>query len=520
MARISVTKPKYAPLFGGVGFHNSEAGMYRLLSRRSFEEKIAKCNRELSPGFMRCFAGYSDWTRQAMDDFADYYEQMQKVTDTPIYLTPGRGKLHFSEEDMRRYADDVAVRLEYLVRKRNVKHLAYYCFSNELSQLTNGALQNRLTTFQRYHELLYDAFQRRRLPLGLLATDAAMDWSSIDWAMEHMDPITCDYCGHWYERGDACDLSFYQRFYERCTEYAVKAARKEKHFLLGEFGVSKENTALQGTAIKDVCTYFDSGDYKGLSLMLAEAVAAAVNAGVFALMSWTFCDYPDPMVGPAYADERSASYTLCEPFLGGGVRIRYNKWGLLKWEEDGSFTPRPHYFAFGPIVRYLKRNSKILQTVSDDPFLRGCAVLTRRGRLSLLLVNRSREEKPLELQLPQASGLPLRVFLHRTDAPDWNPFADLPAFQAEVAPSSPRWIMPPESIAVLTDDYTPAPRHVEAEILGTDGQLVWKPVRDERHCYYRVFDGEEQIASTIAEHCTVSGGGSYRVVSVDWDGNQ
>ncbi len=137
MAKITVTKPKYAPLFGGVGFHNSEAGMYRLLSRRSFEEKIAKCNRELSPGFMRCFAGYSDWTRQAMDDFADYYEQMQKVTDTPIYLTPGRGKLHFSEEDMRRYAEDVAVRLEYLVRKRNVKHLAYYCFSNELSQLTN-----------------------------------------------------------------------------------------------------------------------------------------------------------------------------------------------------------------------------------------------------------------------------------------------------------------------------------------------------------------------------------------------
>ena len=76
---------------------------------------------------------------------------------------------------MRRYAEDVAVRLEYLVRKRNVKHLAYYCFSNELSQLTNGALQNRLTTFQRYHELLYDAFQRHRLPLGLLATDAAMD---------------------------------------------------------------------------------------------------------------------------------------------------------------------------------------------------------------------------------------------------------------------------------------------------------------------------------------------------------
>ena len=104
MAKITVTKPKYAPLFGG----------------------------------------YSDWTRQAMDDFADYYEQMQKVTDTPIYLTPGRGKLHFSEEDMRRYAEDVAVRLEYLVRKRNVKHLAYYCFSNELSQLTNGALQNRV----------------------------------------------------------------------------------------------------------------------------------------------------------------------------------------------------------------------------------------------------------------------------------------------------------------------------------------------------------------------------------------
>ena len=92
MAKITISKPEYAPIFGGLGFHDSEAGMYRLIPQKSFDESIAKCYREISPGFMRCFFGFSDQTREVMDDFADCYERMQKVTNTPIYMTPGAGR--------------------------------------------------------------------------------------------------------------------------------------------------------------------------------------------------------------------------------------------------------------------------------------------------------------------------------------------------------------------------------------------------------------------------------------------
>jgi len=96
MSEIKITRPTFPVLFGGLGFHNSEALFYRLMEKEHFDQKIAKCYREIQPGFMRAFAGYDDWTRDSMDTFADYYERMQKVTDTPIYLAAAMGKIHFS----------------------------------------------------------------------------------------------------------------------------------------------------------------------------------------------------------------------------------------------------------------------------------------------------------------------------------------------------------------------------------------------------------------------------------------
>lgn len=162
-------------MFAGIGFHNSESGTYRLLSERFFNEKICKCYREISPGFMRCFGGFSDWSKEAMDDFAEYYEKMQAVTDTPIYMVPGRGKVHFSDAEIEDYCNQVAEKLSYLINEKKVKHLAYYCFSNELGQVTMGRLTSRLPLFGQYQEQLYRAFQNHGLNIGLLSTDASGD---------------------------------------------------------------------------------------------------------------------------------------------------------------------------------------------------------------------------------------------------------------------------------------------------------------------------------------------------------
>ena len=73
MINIIVNKGKYPQIFGGAGFHNNDATMYHVADREHFERYICKCYREISPGFMRTFAGYSDWTKEAMDEFVDYY---------------------------------------------------------------------------------------------------------------------------------------------------------------------------------------------------------------------------------------------------------------------------------------------------------------------------------------------------------------------------------------------------------------------------------------------------------------
>ena len=161
----------------------------------------------------------------------------------------------------------------------------------------------------------------------------------------------------------------------------------------------------------------------------------------------------------------------------------------------------------------MKRNSKIMEVVSDDELVRACAVMTRKGRLSVLVINRSTDEKRLELELPKRSDF--RVYLTDTNSIRTNEFADLPRYDFMLGDSL---TMPPESIAVITDDFDPEERHIEAELIEGD-TLSWKPVTDPRHSYYRIDDGERQIGSTVAERFDARGG-NYRVVSVDRDGEE
>lgn len=103
---LNIIKPEHPQIFGGAGFHNNDATMYHCYENDHFEQYLCKCYREASPGFMRTFAGFSDWTKEAMDEFAEYYEKMQKWTDTPMYLTPAAGKKHFSDEEIKKYCEN------------------------------------------------------------------------------------------------------------------------------------------------------------------------------------------------------------------------------------------------------------------------------------------------------------------------------------------------------------------------------------------------------------------------------
>ena len=57
MANVKVERGRYPQVFGGVGYNNIEAMMYKAIEKEHFDQILCKCYREIAPGFMRTFAG-------------------------------------------------------------------------------------------------------------------------------------------------------------------------------------------------------------------------------------------------------------------------------------------------------------------------------------------------------------------------------------------------------------------------------------------------------------------------------
>ena len=537
MSKISITKPKYSQIFGGIGFHHSEALIYPITEKEHFHQVLCKCYREMSPGFMRTFGGYDDWSKESMDAFYEYYTKMQKITDTPIYLAAGRGKLHFSEEEMEAYCERVADNLVYLKHEKGMKHIRYYCFSNEMSQVAWGALMQDLPLFKRYHEMLYRAFQNRGLDIGLLATDASeyKNWDTVDWAIANMSRITEDYCVHIYEREHKPDdLSFYDFFYKKCNEIVKKAIKNDgKRVILGEVGVQKSlSQLLMGDgAVADVCQYFENSDEcASVGPMLAEMIFSAINAGIFAIGYWTFVDLPDPY-SCAYSEKEgyAKAWGECEKYIAGGTTdVRYNKWGLLRWEENGDYSARELYWCLAPMIKLFKRNAKVLEINTGDDLLRACGLDNRDGSISIGIVNRHTE--PTEITLDsELFNKNIRIYEYDPNNVPKNNFADIQDFST-LDNDNPTFILKPLSVTFFTTDYEEKAKPVYAKGVKTKADtLVWKQVNDPNHCYYRVYadksrdfvpSRDNQIASTVATSLPITDKTlHYKVVSVDCWGN-
>lgn len=542
MTDIRISRNPYAAFFGGLGFHNNDATMYHVMDKEHFNQIICKNYREISPGFMRTFGGFSDWTKEAMDEFAEYYTQMQKWTDTPMYLTPAAGKLHFSDGEMRKYAEDVADRLAYLYFEKDVRHLRYYCFSNEMSRVMWGVLMDDLETFKKYHTYLYDAFQRHGLPIGLLATDASEyeNWSTVDWAIENMADISEDYCVHIYERGhDIRDLSFYGFFREQCEKIVGKAIQNfGKRVILGEVGIQKSagQLSFNGGAVIDTNRYFEDPEECAFSaLMLCEMAFAAINAGIFALCYWSFCDHPAPF-SCAYSNKHGGyaeKWSEAERFFSCTADTKYNKFGFTKWDDfTKDYGARAHYYGVAPMIKLFKRNSYVLDVTSCDALLRTCGLLNRDGSLSVGVVNRRKEPVTVRLESTLLGAKPVRVYEYDPQNVPFNRFCDLPDFTAVLAPDAAIYELKPESVTFFTTDYLEKTHTVSAFGPTVSAHtLTWEPVSDPNHCYYRIFadkkadfapSRENQIASTIACRLPLevkTEGLHYKVLSVDKSGN-
>ncbi len=537
MKTLKISRGRYPQVFGGIGFNNMEALMYPAIEKEHFDQYICKCYREIAPGFARTFAGYVDQTKESMDGFAEYYERMQKVTDTPIYLTTPRAKVHFNDDEMREYCEKVADKLTYMKKEKGMGHLRYYCFSGEMSRGDWGVLMTELDTYKRYHELLYSAFLKRDLDMGLTATEATgyQNWDTVDWAMRNMSPITEDYSLHIYDPHSPYDLSFYDFFYQKCNEKVLKAIKNSgKRVLLTEMGIQDEHETLTyGNGVQvDVCRYYEDDVIRPYcAIMLVEQAFAAINAGIFACMYWSYLDLPDPYSCAHSTKEGfSKKWGECEKFvIWGTTDVRYNKWGCFKWEDDGDYTPKEFWFGVAPMIKLFKRNSKVLTIDKDDELLRCCGVLNRDGSVSIGIVNRHKE--PTDITLDSSLfNKNIRVYEYDPYNVPYNKFGDLQDKTATIDKDTATYTLKPESITFFTTDYEEKAEAVVAQNLNIkDGMLVWDAVEDANHCYYRVFASEDknfvpsrenQIASTVACDLPIKDEKlCYKVLSVDQWGN-
>lgn len=506
---IAVTAADVAnPDFGGVGFH----AFHHIFptTEEDLNEVIFKRWRELNPSFVRLNDNW-DYDRPTMERIARHMVMMQE-TGTEIYLTSWNPPDVRDDAELAAWARRVADNLEFYVRAKGLTNIRTYCMTNELSLAGWGRLTGDLPRFRQYHQVLATEFKRRELPVGLLATDASpVDyWHTIAWAAENMDEITAVYGGHHYFNDQGPDDERFYPWFLRKLEWGVGVARdRNKPFILGEFGAKQDGRTVDGIRL-DRCVYFETPLEPLVTLQLAEAAIASINAGVHGLGYWTFMDLVDDF-SPGYL----------------------NRWGTFR-ASGADRSTRAIYYGYGLLTRYFRGPSTAYRVATDDPRLRAASVHHRDGSWSIAVVNRNTRATTFELAVPeQRDSVPMRTYAYDPDAVRHHPHGDLPGPSGSVTlrAGKLRDTVAPMSLVVYTsgfdDTAPPAVEDVQHTSSDEGVRVSWQPVSVPDLCYYRVYrlhgDARTQIGSTIATALldrTPVAGARYAVTAVDMSGNE
>ena len=525
-AQVTIERPDIRWLFGGFGFQNAEAQLTPLMTDEFRNERAVKAFRELSPSFSRVYVGRVGESKEALDRFADYYDQTFRHCDTTIYAVGGSMPGFPEKLDVRAHAEGVAKSLEYLIKQRDCRKIRYYCLTNELMCDDQwGYFKTNQALYRKFHEALYDAFRRHGLDIQLAASDGSFgrkQAEDLKWTVDSMDLITGIYCTHYYDRMTPGDPAAYGIFHEQFTNVVQLALTRTKRWMLGEFGIVPPRK--KGVMVDDQnWTYHDSSQAGLWALTTAEMAMAAVNAGAYAVMSWSFCDYPDPFVvedshDPVGRARYESAKAVYKPDM------KFNKWGVFRWSDvRKDYTAAPTYFTLGLMSRYFRKGASILTAKPDDPLLRATVLENPDATMTAAIVNLG-PKRTVSLTGWTSAARPARVYRYDSAKPYANAFGDLPPYDATVRAEKGvlNVEIPEKGLVFVTTDYierTPQPvKGVKVDARG-DGRITWLASDDPDHCYYRVFRDGQQIASTVATYTGFKGEGRYTVVSVDRWGN-
>ncbi len=529
-AEIKIEKPVMRWLFGGFGFQNSEASLTPVMDEAFMNERALKTFREISPTFCRVYTANYDCPKSQLDRFADYYDKTFRLSDTTLYVCPGPMPSFPEKMNPEEYADKIAANLEYLIKVRDCRKIRYYCLTNELGSGNRfDYFIGNMELFKKYNDALYWAFQKRGLDIKIIATDVAVTTNlkkgidSIQWAIDNMDEYVGLYCAHWYvykRRVD--DLRLYGEYREYFDKLVGMSLRKNKRFLLGEYGFcSVWNSS---PVMVDDFSYNVRQPETAKEAVLAklEVGVAAMNSGALGCISWSFCDYPDPfLVEDGHSPRQQAIFEAARCVY--RLDIKYNKWGMFRWgSREGDYSAYPELYAMGYLAKLFRSGSTVLPSVSSDYTVRTGAVENGDGTMSVVVINRGGAKK-ISVDSKQKIIKPLRMYVYEAANVPENKFNDLQNAKCTIVPNGNSFTaeIPAKSACFFTTDYQD---RTPAAINGVSiykGNLIWIPDRTPEHRYYRVYKNGKQIASTVDTKFKVNStdASEYKVRSVDCWGN-
>ena len=538
-SEITFTKPALRWLWGGFGFHNSEATMLRVMTDEFRDERVYKTFREVSPTYARVFAGFAEWPKEMMDSFADYYDATFRRAGTTIYMVPGRFPYVDRDFDATNYFDSVARNLEYLVKERNLTKLRYYAIANELSAGNVCCWFDRagkMDLYRDYCEEAYCAFKRHGLDIGLQTTDRSSSttgceglYTNLVWATKNVDAFTDTYCWHTYDYvHEPGDRSLYDWLYTNSLRLVGLAGRMEKRLSLGEYGFegrsSVERKGYGSGVMRDDGNYaFRNPDKENLAaISQVEMALAAFNAGTVSVVKWTMFDYPDPFLREnGDTPEEKARYDVVR-YSGHGLQIRYNKCGIVRWDDENrDYSARAELYTLGYLAKFFRKGGRVLPWAAGDAKLIAGGITNPDGSATFAIINWG-EAKEVRVKSEHRLDKPLRIYEYDSAKPPYNAFNDLQPPKGTVTATDGSFTvaMPAKSLVFLTTDYVDrTPSEVE-DVDADDGRLAWDACEDPEHVYYRVFKNGRQIRSTVATSCAIDDeDAAYEVKSVDKWGN-
>lgn len=540
ISRIEFFEPPLRWLWGGFGYHNAEASMTAMMTDEFRDERAVKSFREMAPTYSRVFAGFSKWSKDEMDRFADYYDATFRVVGTTLYVVPCRMPMITSDFDYDAYAENVASNLAYVVKVRGCRRIAFYCATNETSVGPVYAWFTEHGHWDEYVKLnyaLFRAFRRHDLEIGLMTPDSSGEnhIADVERATKDLGEVTECYCWHLYDsKAVAGRLENYGRWTNVFSHVVSIAGACRRRISLGEYGINGAYSPAAeqgcGGVMRDGRCYSERFPAEAplVAIARAEMGLAAMNAGFVHAVLWTMTDYPDPFLGyPGGDTPREIAEHEAKDRAAFALDQNYNKWGVFRWcDEKRDYSARDDLYTMGYLVKLFRRGSRVLPWTAEDATLRAGAVTNPDGSCSVAVINWG-EAKDLELALPVRVERAMRVYSYDSARVPRNAFNDLQAASGTVTADEKglvRLSVPEKSMTFLTTDYVDRVPSAVRGLRLDGGVLSWEPSADADHCYYRVFRKGGQIASTVATKFargleSAASVDEFAVLSVDRWGN-